>query len=158
MIYKLNIQKTNIDMLGQYRIVSEILIFAIGILITGFVVVNFANIQTFVVDVATDEQYKSASNVVRTAVIRSSYFNSSLRFSLPPEISGKTYIIRAGDGSCSKGEQCSILIIDPETGRKFDQEIFNMSQSYNIIGDVVSTSKEFHIANDGNAISIKRYP
>ena len=141
---------------GQYRIVSEILTFGLGILITIYVVVNFNNIQDFITKTSKEQQYRSTANVVRTYTILSSYSNSSIRFSLPYQIAGKPYNVILNDGSCSIGESCSILVFDPETGESISKEIFNMTQSYSINGDVISTARDFEIITAGTRITIQR--
>src|SRR3989344_5466712 len=141
---------------GQYRIVSEILTFGLGILITIYVVVNFNNIQDFITKTSKEQQYKSTANVVRTYTILSSYSNSSVKFSLPYQIAGKPYNVILNDGSCSIGESCSILVFDPETGERISKEIFNMTQSYSINGDVISTARDFEIITAGTRITIQR--
>ena len=142
---------------GQYRVVSEILMFGLGILITIYVVVNFNNIEGFITKTSKEQQYRSTVNVVRTFMILSSYSNSSVKLSLPYQIAGKPYNIILNDGTCSIYEPCSIIVLDPETGESISKEIFNMTQSYNINGDVISTARDFEITNDGSSINVKRY-
>ena len=141
---------------GQYRVVSEILMFGLGILITIYVVVNFNNIEAFITKTSKEQQYRSAVNVVRTSMILGSYSNSSVKFSLPYQIAGKPYNVILNDGSCSIFESCNIIVLDPETGERVSKEIFNMTQSYSISGDVISTARDFEIITAGTSITILR--
>src|SRR3989344_1705915 len=141
---------------GQNWIVGHILTFGLGILITIYVVVNFNNIEDFITKTSKEQQYRSTVNVVRTSIILSSYSNSSVKFSLPYQIAGKPYNVILNDGSCSVFEPCNIIVLDPETGERVSKEIFNMTQSYTISGDVISTARDFEIITAGTSITILR--
>ena len=142
-------------MQGQFKIVSEVLIFGIGILIASFVLFNFTFVKNFVTDVAKSEQYDSVSNVIRTSMLKSMLANSSVRVFIPPQIAQDSYTIGFG-GRCDKRE-CFIEIVDLPTGENVQKEIFNINQSYNIIGSVASTGRDFEVVFNSTHIKLKRF-
>ena len=56
---------------GQYRIVSEILLFAIGLAIASFVVVVFTNLQESITQTSAKDQMLSVSNLISASIIKS---------------------------------------------------------------------------------------
>ena len=86
---------------GQYRIVSEILLFLIGILITSFVIINFNGIESSVKKITVRDQLESVSDTVATAISKvSNAGNATIRLSIPYLISRNQYkiLLRSTNG------------------------------------------------------------
>src|SRR3989338_3862111 len=67
----LNIQRRQkLIMRGQYRIISEIILFSVGILITGYVLINFNSLQSSTAALTLDDQMNGVADAVATAIIK----------------------------------------------------------------------------------------
>lgn len=145
-------------MKAQYRIVAEILLFAMGIAILSFVVVNFQHIQNFSSDVSTRDQMRTVSNLVLSAIIKSSLSNNSLiTVEIPTEIFDNIYAVSVFDKNrnrCDVGDECFLEVSNQYTN--VSQQLFNISQTHNIIGSVVSSIGSIKISSNATHIVVGR--
>ena len=145
-------------MLGQYRIVSEILLFAVGLAIASFVAVTFDDLQVSLANTAARDQMASVSNLISTSVIKSMTENATIRLQIPERVSNEVYTIsfeRAAGGACSIGN-CVLRLRTLESGIATTQELFNISQSHIITGSVYSSARYVEIRSNRSTITIER--
>ncbi len=145
-------------MLGQYRIISEILIFAIGIAIAAFVAITFNDLKDFISETATKDQMLSISNLISGSLIKSISGNTTVRLEIPETISNEVYIISfesASSSQCIIGD-CVLRLTTVDTGNTLTHQLFNIGQSHIINGRVYSTAKYIQIISNGNIISVDR--
>ena len=126
---------------GQYRLISEILLFLIGMLITSFVIINFNNVQASVEQITLRDQLESVSDYVATAIVKvSAADNATIRLSVPEKMSEKIYSISIKDADGGK------LIINTIGGSlTLERQIFNI--------DYDNTNSNNHIINNSEVAS-----
>ena len=149
-------------MIGQYRIISELVLFGIGIMITSYVIINFTNVQNTIQDVTLKDQFDGIADVVSTSVLKAAECgNCTIRFRIPDKVSDKIYKISIkSEYEASVG---GILIINTVDGKTFLQrQLFNINYdnidgSRNIINnsEVTSNAEFVEIVNNG-VITIRR--
>lgn len=131
-------------MRGQYRIISEIILFSVGILITGYVIVNFNNLENAAKQLTLDDQANSVADLVATAIIKAaSEDNATIRLTIPERISGSPYMIALRDAGGGK------LIISKLNGTVLvERQLFNMRHDNTIGTDniVIENSEVFSSA------------
>ncbi|MBI4162465.1 MAG: hypothetical protein HY513_02185 [Candidatus Aenigmarchaeota archaeon] len=139
-------------MKGQIRIISEILLFMVGIVITSFVIFTFTNIASISEERALNDQLTGVADTISSAILKvTSNKNTSLTIEIPAKLSGKQYAIILDE---------SLIITD---GRiEIVRELFNITKSYNIItsdgGRITSSAQYLTIrSDDKNNIIISRY-
>ncbi len=126
---------------GQYRVVSEILLFLIGILITGFVIVNFGNVEDSVRKISLRDQMESISDTVATAIAKiANMDNATIRLSIPDEISDSIYVVSIKDVD---GGKLSIRTLDGTAS--IERQIFNI--------DYDNTDSNNHVINNSEVVS-----
>lgn len=145
---------------GQYRLVTEILIFGIGIAIVSYIIVNFNSVESTISNTAMKSHLRGASNLVMLGITKASLnANSTVRITIPSKLSDNTYLIGfRGDseGKCRPGTECLMGLSSYMGDINFSQKIFNMNQTYIISGWSVSSANYIDItANDTN-IELKR--
>lgn len=139
-------------MKGQYRIVLEVMLFAIGVAITSFVLVSFQDMQQNVSDVSITDQLNSVLNNVINGIVKASLNkNSIVRIDIPVTISKKIYRIRFDENSKKLIAQ---LLQRPDIN--VTKEIFNIEEGKIIEGDVVSSAGIVEISYNGTDITIRR--
>jgi len=138
-------------MKGQYRVVREIILFAIGVAITSFVVISFQNVESNTKELATHDQLAEISTIVSSGIIKAieSGHNASIIVKIPEEVSDEVYRIRVQDDTL-------ILSIFDNPQINVTQKLFNMTYAYFITGDVVSTSKYIRIEFNPPNVVLKR--
>ncbi len=144
-------------MKGQYRILSEVLIFAVGLAIASYVSLSFSDVRDFIGMASTRDKLENAANAIANSVIISTRENSFLVLEIPESVSGKGYSIRvldAGGGECTKPEDCFLNM--STTDVSVSKQLFNISQNYNIKGDVYSTARFLTITSRGGEIILGR--
>ncbi|MFH0832567.1 MAG: hypothetical protein V1900_02520 [Candidatus Aenigmatarchaeota archaeon] len=145
-------------MKAQYRILEEILIFSLGIAIVSFVMINFQHLHDSMSGVAIESQLTSVSNMLTAAIIKSSLSNNSvIRMSIPETISDNEYQIKIADSggrTCNVGDECLLKLSCTDT--IISQRLFNISQTHNIIGNVVSGSRYIRIVSNSTDIVVER--
>ncbi len=147
-------------MKGQHIIINEILIFAIGLAITSFVVMNFNILQETLKEKALRSQLSSVANSIASAIALAGATNSTnttLSLAIPEKVSEESYLISvqdAGGRECERSEDCRLNLKTSVTS--FSMQIFNISQSYNIKGSIHSSAKYIQVKSDGKNIELLR--
>src|SRR3989344_6010510 len=146
-------------MKGQYRIISEIILFGVGILITSYVIINFNNLQSAVKEITLDDQMNSVADVVSAAVIKvASADNASIRLVIPDKISDSIYRIAIRDADGGK------LVISKLDGTaSVERKLFNINydntiSSNNVINnsEVVSSAQFIEIVKNEKITILRR--
>ena len=144
-------------MKGQYKLFSELMLFAAGVAIASFVIIGFTFVKDTISKGSVSDQLVSVSNLIATSLIKVSQDNSVVRIKIPDTISGKGYRIKAVGGTgtpCEKGKDCFLnLTIN---GDSYARQVFNISQNYKIIGDIPSTISYIEIISVDDEIRIQR--
>ena len=126
---------------GQYRIVSEILLFLIGILITSFIIINFGNVEDSVKKISVRDQLESVGNSVATAIVKvANADNATIRLSIPDMVSKNIYRISLRS---TNGGEMILSTLDGNTSVK--RQIFNI--------DYDNTGSNNHVINDSDVVS-----
>ncbi len=140
---------------GQYRIVTEIIIFGIGVGILSFIIVNFNSIEDSVSRTAINSQLKSASNIVMLGIVKTSLnVNSSIRVDIPSSFSGNNYVVSLE--GCKTGGNCLMMLSRYSGTINVSQGIFNINQSYNITGWAISSANYIDIISNNSDITFRR--
>lgn len=139
-------------MKGQYKIVVEIMLFAIGLSITSYVILSFGNVQRSVENVTTIDNMDLVGDVIIDGIIKASQIgNSTVKLTIPEHISSSNYkvTIENDEMTISSLQNPSIFV---------KRQIFNISQIYSISNrSIVSAAKFIEIKSDGTNIWIKRW-
>ena len=126
---------------GQYRIVSEIILFLMGILITSFVVINFGNVENSVRKISLRDQMESVSDTVATAIAKvANIGNATIRLSIPDKLSNSVYIIALRDADGGK-----LVIYTLGGNASIERQIFNI--------DYDNTDSNNHVINNSEVVS-----
>ncbi|HLD85686.1 MAG TPA: hypothetical protein VI968_03965 [archaeon] len=130
-------------MKGQIRIISEVLLFMVGIAIASFVIYVFGNISSSVQVISTGDQMKAVGNEVADAIIKASKnANTTIRVEVPMRLSGSPYSIWVLD---------HVVVSDGKT--TVYAELFNITKSYDIIvlsGKISSAAQFVEIQSTGD--------
>ena len=125
-------------MKGQYRIISEILLFSIGIMITGYVIINFSNLQGTVRDVSVRDQLSSVADLVASAVAKvANTENSTVELTIPDQISGTFYRISIKDEDGGK-----VIVNTLNNSVTVERQIFNINYDNTDISNNVINNSE----------------
>ena len=140
-------------MKGQNRLFMEIMVFAIGIFILGFVTDNFTNVGSFVGESSVDLQATGILNLITSSVAKVSISNNSqIEIDIPSALSGLSYNI-----SLSQTDRYMLKLIT-KNNQTFVKKIFKQPSNYNIIiePDIIESSSEgLRIRKEGNQIRIE---
>ena len=145
-------------MKGQYQILSELILFGIGIMITGYVIVNFNGVQDTLKEISVRDQMENIADVVSTAIVKvANTENSSIRIIIPDKVSDSSYRISIKDADGGK------IIVDTIDGRaSVQRQLFNINYdnivySNNVINnsEVVSTAQFIEVVKN-EKITIRR--
>ncbi len=145
-------------MLGQYHIASEILLFAAGLAIASFVAVTFDDLRDSIAETTTRDQMLTVSNLISASLIKGIAENTTIRILVPETISNEVYTIsfeRIVGGECIIGD-CVLRLRTVDSKATVTQQIFNISQSHIINGNVYSGARYIEISSAGNRITISR--
>jgi hypothetical protein len=125
-------------MKGQYRIVSEIMLFAIGVVIASFVILNYQNLQGILTELTLKDNLLSVSDTLSAGILKAAESNSIVRIRIPYEISGKMYTISVKNDTI-------ILASFENPAINVTQQLFNISQSHNITlsGNILLSSSRY---------------
>ena len=130
-------------MKGQIRIVSEVLLFMVGIAIASFVIYIFGNISSSVQTLSSEDQMKAIGNEVADAIIKTSKnINTTIRVKIPIRLSGNSYNIWVLD---------HVVVSDGKTS--VYAELFNITKSYDIIvlsGKISSAAQFVEVQSTDN--------
>lgn len=138
-------------MKGQYRIVNEILLFAIGIGLVGFIAITFHSLEDWVGDMVMRNQLESVSNLIVTGIIRvfETGNNATLIIKIPAQISNRAYEIIVEDNQ--------ILLFDIENqSLSVREELFYIPLNKTIKGSIVSSAEYIVIKSNSTDIELKR--
>jgi hypothetical protein len=138
-------------MKGQYRVIMEVLLFGIGVAITSFILINFANLQKNTSIVSTEDQMETVLNSITNGIVKASQMpNSIIRIEIPKSVSGKTYKLFIQNKN-------NIVAVDLEdTSINVSRKLFNLNESLLIKGEVVSSAGIVEIKNDGSTMIMQR--
>lgn len=136
---------------GQHTIVREVFLFAIGVAITSFIVLSFNNVKNTSTNLALEDQMTKVANTVAGSVIKLSQIkdNSTIKLSLPEKLSEEIYIIKMNENGIR-------VYIFENPSINITKKMFNITKSYVISGEVVSTGKFFEIVSENSNIWIRR--
>ena len=142
-------------MKGQYKVLTEVILFGLGVAIASFVILSFQTVQTNVIELAVEDNMRSVSNLITTAVIKVAEAGvASMRLEIPKDISEHSYIISV-DGDLL------VLASLEKPDINVTQQLFNITQNHNIIimGNVLSSSSRYLevSSEDGINIIIRRW-
>jgi hypothetical protein len=138
-------------MKGQYRILMEVMLFALGIAITSFVMVNFRDLRTSTDEISIKDQLNTVLNSVINAVVKSSLTaNSAIRTDIPYTVSGHSYKIFV--------ENKYLTALDTvDQSIRVSRKIFNIDEPMNRIeGEVYSGAGVVEVTNDGTKVIVQR--
>lgn len=144
-------------MKGQNIVLSEILLFAIGIAIANYVIFSFQRTEDRTTEVALKDNFRALAGVVSVAAAKATEnANLTFVFPIPERISGRQYSISM------KGD--SVLVSDLlKSEINVTQKLFNITQencisnnAFCASGDVVSAARAIEITSDGKNIVMRR--
>ena len=123
---------------GQYRLISEMLLFLIGIMITSYVIINFGSLQTSVTGMATRDPVASA--IVKVA----NTDNATIRLVIPVKVSESVYKISIKDQhGLFFGGIINVTTLDGAIS--VERQLFNI--------DYDNTISNNHIINNSEVVS-----
>lgn len=145
-------------MKGQYRIISELILFGLGIVITTYVIVNFNGIQDNLKTMTAYDQLNAVADSVSTTIVKvSSMENASIFVQIPLKISESPYRIQLT--SYSGG---TLILRTDDAKTVIKRQLFNINYdnivpSNSIINDSeVSSAAEFIRVVKNEKITIVR--
>ncbi len=146
---------------GQYDLINEIILFAIGLAITSFIIVNFSKIENTSSSLSINDSFKAVANQIANAVVKVyTTPNSSISIEIPDKIQEKVYSITLDDAASSV-----VLKTLDKPDIIISQQLFNISKrnyinnggkKYTISRSVVSSAKFIEIAFENDEIIIRR--
>ena len=138
-------------MKGQHSILREVFLFAIGVAITSFIVLSFNNVKQTTTELALKDQLLKVADTVLGSVVQLAELreNATIRLILPPRLSDEIYRIKLSEDSVSV-----FLLNNPSVNAT--KKIFNITNTYVISGEVISTGKYFEIIAENKNIRIRR--
>ena len=137
-------------MKGQYRVLSEVMIFGIGIAITSFIIISFQSVQENITKISLEDNLMSVSNLIATSIVRvAESGNSDLRLKIPQSIAEQSYIISTDDDML-------ILRFTEKPDINVTQQLFNITQNHNIIvmGNFLDSSSRYLEISSENGVDI----
>ena len=137
-------------MKGQYRLVSEILLFVLGILIASFSAFTLSSTETDITEASIEDQMGAISDFLTLAIVKVFEIgeNSSIMLKMPRYFSSRVYKIRGYQGTL-------VVSLYEDERINVTHEIFNISESKNIIGMITSSSEYVMITNNMTTIEIR---
>ena len=135
-------------MKGQYIILREFLFFAVGIGIIIFVVMLFSKVETSISNYNIEQGFDKITNRIIDATIltlKNEDMNSTIILEIPVSIANNVYTVELDKN------------ITLYTKKIFhSQNVFNISNKYNINGNVTSPAGKIKISFNGTRINIRR--
>lgn len=138
-------------MKGEYRIVMELFLFLIGIIIAVFTLSTFSGLQADTEKVSLEDQLGGVANDIINGVVKAAENQSIVRVEVPEKLSGKIYSMRFSDA-----EDALLMRTLELPNIEITRQLFNISKSHDITGEVVSTARFIEITNDGRNIQLRR--
>lgn len=131
-------------------IISEALLFMVGIAITSFVIYVFGNISSTVEGISAKDQLQAVGNEIADAIIKSSKnVNTTIRLEIPKRLSNSPYAIDITD--------TVNVFTDKFMARS---ELFNITKRYDITvqnGKISSAVQFINVSSTNNKITLKSY-
>ncbi len=127
---------------GQYKIVNELFLFAVGILLTAFVLFSFQDVEKKTEDYASMDKINGISNMVFSGIVKVAGDNSTLKLHIPNQ--GGRYRISARN---------NYLVVSAVDNPAHNVTRFLNMGEYIIIGDVAAEYVE--ISSSGSSITIR---
>lgn len=139
-------------MKGASRIVSEVLLFAIGIAITLFVIVQFNAVENNIGEQSFYSQLSEVSNSVMNAIKDAGSAESAyIKLEMPPKLSDKDYVITL----VNDPKKLLVVSMAGDQSRNFVREIFNIEPGYSVSGSVASGSRFVAVVKSGSDKTIR---
>jgi len=127
---------------GQYRIISEIFLFAIGVFVTIFIVMSFQGLESKTKEYSTRDQLQQTSNIIASAILKSAGSNSTVKIYIGRTVGNYRVAVETGYLTVSLADNPKINVT----------RFLNMGE-YNIYGNAVSDY--IIITSNGTAIEIR---
>ena len=146
-------------MKGQF-LISEVIIFALGLAITAYIVFNFNAMQARLRQQAVSSQLAYVANSIASATAIAAADGAtkeSIAVHVPPRVFDETYTIRfqrPDGGTCSKGDECSVIV--STSSIRAEKKIFNIGSSYNLKGGIHSAAAIVLVKSGGDTIELMR--
>lgn len=136
---------------GQYQIVNEVVIFAIGIAITSYVAFSFSGVQKNISYMTKVDQIDSVASMLSLSIIKSAETtgNNTISLHIPKTISGSEYVIKAS------GNVLFIYFLK-EPHLNVSKQLFNINETHSITGEIISSAEYIEIQKLGNSIKLVR--
>ena len=123
---------------GQHRIISELLLFAVGIVITSYVIINFNAMQDSMKKIAVSDQLETVADIVSAAVVKvANTDNATIKLMVPYLVSGKQYKISLKDVDGGK-----ILINTLDGSAYVERQLFNIDYDNTISSNRIINNSE----------------
>ncbi len=143
-------------MKGQYRIISEVLLFGIGIGIAILVLTTYQSLNKSIGKLTFYDQLEEVSNFVTASVVKVSQTSgdSWLILEIPEKLSGREYKIILDNKTYS----VAYLIVSDyrNSNIQVQKQLFNMTNDNIDYGEVLSTARYINISRCSGKIRIKR--
>ncbi len=139
-------------MKGQYRIIKEVILFAIGVGIAVFVLFSFSKLEKDIEVVTMQNRMRVIASDIRNAIFKlyESGANSTIYLEIPEKLGDNVYVIKLIDDNIT-------LFLYDNPKINVTEKIFNISQDNLISGEVASISKYIEITRSGSNIILRRY-
>lgn len=140
-------------MKGQHAILSEIMLFAVGAVMTSFILLNYQNVHENMSALTVKDGMLYVNDLLSTGIIKSAESHAIVRIRIPDEISGHIYTISASGNNI-------VLSSFENPWINVTRQLFNISQSHNITikGNILLSSSEYlQIRPFGSNISIEEW-
>ena len=142
-------------MKGQYRVLTEVMIFGIGIAITSFIIVSFQTVQENVSELSLKDNLMSVSNLIATSIVKvAESGTASINLKIPDSIAKETYLI-------SVDNDMVFLQLIRKPNINASQQLFNITKNHNIIvrGNVLDSSSGYLriSSDDGVNINVREW-
>lgn len=137
-------------MKGQYVILGEMFLFAIGIIVVSYIIMVFGSLNTSISKESTGMQLFHVGNYLKTGIAKLfSTKKSNMRIKIPKNINQKTYYLYTNDS-----EELVVKIVGEDISATID-----LFDEYDIVmanNRITSASEYVDIKKDGNNITIMR--
>jgi len=125
-------------MKGQYRIISELILFGLGILITSYVIINFNGIQDNLRGVTAYDQMNAVADSITNSIAKlANTENSTIYVEIPDKISGTPYRIQLNSINGGK-----LVISTVDTKTVVERQLFNINYDNKQIANGVVNDSE----------------
>lgn len=134
-------------MKGQNKIVNEILLFALGISITAAIIINFQIVHNSANDTTIYSNFNNVANTVIngiTQVLNGDEGKVVVR--IPDKISSEVYRIKISSDSL-------IISSIDNPSINITKDLFNISSSHIIYGDVISSARYVEIVSETTGLT-----